>query len=65
MGICCMTQGTQTGALWQPRGLGWGERWEGGSIRRGHMWLMTDSCWCMAETNTTLKINYPPIKNEF
>ena len=23
MGICCMTQGTQTGALRQPRGVGW------------------------------------------
>ena len=21
MGICCMTQGTQTGALYQPRGM--------------------------------------------
>ena len=31
MGICCMTQGTQTGALYQPRGGG-GERWEGGDI---------------------------------
>ena len=35
--ICCMTQGTQTGALWQPRGRG-GMRWEGGSRRRGHMY---------------------------
>ena len=26
MWICYMTQGTQIGALWQPRG----ERWEGG-----------------------------------
>ena len=24
MGICCMTQGTQTGALWQSRRVGWG-----------------------------------------
>ena len=24
MGICCMFQGTQTGALHQPRGVGWG-----------------------------------------
>ena len=38
MGICCMTQGTQTGALYQPRGVGWGERWEGGSRGRGHMY---------------------------
>ena len=31
MGICCMTQETQTGALYQPRGVGWGGRWEEGS----------------------------------
>ena len=26
MGICCMAQKTHTGALYQPRGVGWGER---------------------------------------
>ena len=34
MEICCMTQGTQTGVLWQPRRAGWGGRWEGGSRER-------------------------------
>ena len=30
MGICWMTQGTQTGALYQPRGVGWrGDGMEG------------------------------------
>jgi len=29
--ICCMSQETQTGALYQPRGVGWGGRQEGGS----------------------------------
>ena len=24
---------------------------------------VADSCWCMAETSTILKSNYPPIKN--
>ena len=28
-GICCMAQEIQTGALYQPRGAGWGGRWEG------------------------------------
>ena len=28
MGICRVTQGTQTGALQKPRGVGWGGRWE-------------------------------------
>ena len=27
---CCITQGVQTGALWQPRWVVWGRRWEGG-----------------------------------
>lgn len=26
--------------------------------------IMTDSCWCTAETITTLKTNYPPIKKK-
>ena len=29
MGKFYMTQGTETGALWQPRGVEWGGRWEG------------------------------------
>ena len=34
MGICCV-QETQTGDLYQSRGVGWGERWEGGSKGKG------------------------------
>ena len=37
MGIFSMTQETQTRALKQPRGVGWGGRREGGSRGRGHM----------------------------
>ena len=33
-----MTQETQTGALYQPRGLGWGGRWEGESKGMGYMY---------------------------
>ena len=33
-----MTQGTQTGALQQPRGVEWGGRWKGGSRGRRHMY---------------------------
>ena len=36
--ICYMSQRTQTGALYQSRGLGWGGRWEGVSRGRGHMY---------------------------
>ena len=41
-GICCMAQETHTGALYQPRGVRWGGRWEGGSKGRGYMY--TYSC---------------------
>ena len=41
MGICCMAQETQTGALYQPRGVGWGGRWEGGSKGRGYIYIYT------------------------
>ena len=42
-------------------GMGGGkEVQEGGGI-----WIDTaDLCWCMAETNTILQINYPPNKNK-
>ena len=38
MGICCKAQETQTGALYQPRKVGWGGRWERGSKGRGYMY---------------------------
>ena len=44
VGICYMTQGTQTRPLWQPRVGGWSGRWEGGSRGRGHMYA---SVWFM------------------
>ena len=37
-GMCCMAQETQTGDLYQPRGVGWGGRWEGVSQERGYMY---------------------------
>ena len=33
-----MAHETQTGALYQPRGVGWGGRWEGGSQGRGYIY---------------------------
>ena len=33
-----MAQGTQTGAAYQPRGVGWGGKWEGGSKGRGDIY---------------------------
>ena len=38
MGTFSMAQETQTGALYQPRGVGWGGRLEGGSKGRGYMY---------------------------
>ena len=61
MGICCITQGIKPSALGQSRHAGWGVRGEGGLRGRE---CMADSCWCMAETNTILWKNYPPIKNK-
>ena len=38
MVICCMAQETQTGALYQPRGVGCRGRWDRGSKGRGYMY---------------------------
>ena len=43
-----MAQEIETGALYQPRGVGWGERWEGGSKGRGYyvyLWLIHVDVW--------------------
>ena len=37
-GICCMPQETQTGSLYQSRGVGWGRRWERDSKGSGYMY---------------------------
>ena len=46
MRICCMAQETQTGALYQPRVMGWGSRWEGGSKGRKYMCTYAFELWC-------------------
>ena len=54
MGICCMTQGTQTGALWQAEG--WDGEGDGREVQEeGDMGIsMADSPWCMRESHKTL-----------
>ena len=44
MGICCMAQETQTGALNQPRGVGWAG--DGTEVQKGRdvYMPMADSC---------------------
>ena len=49
MGICCVTQQLKAGALYQPRGVGWGGRWEGSSRGKDICMPMADSCWYLAE----------------
>ena len=39
MGICCMAQETQTGALYQPRSMGWGGRFKREGIYI-YLWLI-------------------------
>ena len=49
-------------ALGQPRGVMWGERWDGGSGWGDTCALMADSCLCMAKTTAIVYSSYPPIK---
>ena len=40
-----VAQEIQTGASYQPRGVGWGGRWEEGSKARAYIYIpMADSC---------------------
>ena len=58
--------GSSNGALWQSRGSEMGWEVGGWFNRNGTIYIaMADSCWCMAETDTILQSNYPPIKNKF
>ena len=50
MGICCISQGTQTGALYQPRGVGLGGKFKGVGI----CIPMADSCWGLTENSKIL-----------
>ena len=54
MQIFCMAQETQTGTLYQPRGVGWGGRREGGSKGRDICIPMADSCLGLTENNKIL-----------
>ena len=53
-----MSQWTQTGALYQPRGVGW--EGDGKEVQEGEGICipMADSCWGVTENN------YPSIKNK-
>ena len=53
MEICCVTQGTQIGDLWQSRG---DEEGDGREVPEGGDMdvPMADSCWCLTENNKVL-----------
>ena len=54
MGICCMAQETQTGAVYQPRG--WNGEGDGREFQKGEDICipMADSCGGLTENNKTL-----------
>ena len=65
MGSSRIAQGDQLGALWPPRGVGWGG-W-GGEMQEGremgtYCICVADSLCCRAEANTLLWGNYTSIK---
>jgi len=63
MGICCMAQETQKGAMYQPRGVEWWERWEGGLKEEGiyvYLLLIHDEVW--QKTTKVCKAINPSIK---
>ena len=45
--VGCMRQVLRAGALWWPRGMGWGGRWQGGSGWGTHVnpWLIHVNVW--------------------
>ena len=55
-----MAQETQTGALYQPRGVRGGRRWEGGSKGRGYMyaygWFML--CFDRKQQNSVKQLSF-------
>ena len=68
----CMRQVLGAGVLGRPRGIGWGERWEGGSGWGTHVipWLIHLNVWqkplqyCKVISLQLIKINGKKKKNE-
>ena len=62
MWICCMAQETQTGTLNQPRGVRWGERYEGGWKGGGYMYTYGWFKLKFDRKQQNSVSNYPSIK---
>ena len=61
-----MTQEIQTGALYQPRRVGWGGRWDGGSKGRGYMlYLSLSHVEVWQKTTKFCKAIILQLKNKF
>ena len=58
MGNCCMAQETQTGALYQSRGVVWWGRWEAGSKVRGYMQTYYSHAEFMEDSSESLTSPY-------
>ena len=56
MGIFCLAQETQAGALYHPKGVGWGVRWEGGLKGRDIRISTADSCLGLTENKISIAI---------
>ena len=52
MGIYCMPQGTQTGALWQAEG--WDGEEDGREVQEGGDVGVSNDCWYMTENHKIL-----------
>ena len=61
-----MAQETRTGALYQPRGVGWGKRWEGGSKGRGYTYTYDRfMLWFgRKQQNSVKQLSFKKIKNK-
>ena len=51
--------------VYQPRGVGWGRIWEGGSKGGDVCIPMVDSCWGLTENNKIHKVIILQLKNKF
>ena len=55
MRMYCMAQKTQTGTLYQSRGVGLGRRWERDSKGRGYMYTYADHVEVWHKTTNSVK----------
>ena len=57
-GICCMSQKTKTGTLYQPRGMGREGRWGGSSRGRGYIYLWLIQAEVRKQQNSVKQLSF-------